>query len=132
MFQICLFSCISIVEPPQVTTHPQDIKDSVAGKPAKFTIQAIGTEPLNYKWQWQPAEKRAGSKEWQPCDEGSCDGATLTIPCVQRFNEGSYRCVTSNSAGSQISKTAQLSVGKDVAFKFYILSVKCVLVSASQ
>ena len=125
-----MFSSISIVEPPRVITHPQDIKDSVAGKPVKFTIQAIGTEPLNYKWQWQPSEKGSGSKEWQPCDVAWSDGATLIIPCVQKFYEGKYRCVASNSAGSQSSKTAQLSVGKDVVFKFY--SVKCVLVSASQ
>ena len=131
MFQICLFSCISIVEPPQVTTHPQDLKDSVAWKPANFTIQAIGTEPLNYNWQWKPAEKRAGSKEWQPCDLGWCDGATLTILSVQKFNEGKYRCVVSNSAGSQISKAAQLSVGKDAIFELYSQSVKCVLVLTS-
>ena len=118
-----MFSSISIVEPPRVTTHPQDIKDSVAGKPVKFTIQAIGTEPLNYKWQWQAAEKRAGSKEWQPCDEGWCDGATLTIPCVQRFNEGSYRCVTSNRAGQQTSNSAKLNVGKNITFDTYSLAV---------
>ena len=124
MCQICLFSCISIVEPPRITTHPEDLKDSVAWKPARFTIQAIGTEPLNYNWQWKPA----GSKEWLSCDVGWCDGTILIIPSVQKFNEGKYRCVTSNSAGSQISKAAQLSVGKDPMFKFYIQSVKCLLV----
>ena len=124
------FFFVSIVEPPRIITHPQTLKDSVAGNPAKFTIQAIGTEPLNYYWQWKTIEKSADSQEWQPCDEGWCDGTTLTIPCVQKLNEGSYCCVISNSAGSQISKVAQLSVGKDAMFKC-LKSVKCVLVSTS-
>ena len=128
MLPICVFSCISIVEPPRITTHPEDLKDSIAWKPAKFAIQAIGTEPLNYDWQWKPSEKGSGSKEWQPCDVAWSDGATLIIPSVQKFYEGKYHCVTSNSAGSQISKAAQLSVGKDAMFKFYILSVKYILV----
>ena len=131
MFQICFSSCVSIVEPPRIITHPQKLKDSIAGNPAKFTIQAIGTEPLNYYWQWKTIEKRAESREWQPCDEGWCDRTTLTIPSVQKLNEGSYCCVISNSAGSQISKVAQLSVGKDAMFKC-LKSVKCVLVSTRQ
>ena len=73
-----------------------------------FTVQATGTEPLNYLWQWNPA-KEGGSEEWQPCSsvEGS-NTTTLTIPSVQKSNQGSYRCVISNSAGSQTSKPAKL------------------------
>ena len=77
-----------------------------------FTVQATGTEPLNYHWQWNPAEED-GSEEWQSCDAEWSDDATLTIPSVQQFNEGSYRCVICNSAGTQISKPAQISVGKN-------------------
>ena len=103
---------IHVAEPPSVTTHPQDLENAVPGKLAKFTIQATGTEPLNYNWQWKPAEE-GGSEEWQPYDAEWCDGATLTISSVQQFNEGSYRCVISNHAGTQISKATQLNVGKD-------------------
>ena len=99
-------------EPPRITNHPQKLKDVIPGKSAKFTVQATGTEPLDYNWQWKQDEKGSGSREWQPCDEGWSDGATLTIPSVQKPNEGSYRCVVSNHAGTQISKAAQLSVGK--------------------
>ena len=41
------------------------------------------------------------------------DGTTLTIPSVQKLNEGSYQCVISNCAGSQISEAAKLSIGKN-------------------
>ena len=76
-----------------------------------FTVEASGIEPLNYKWEWKPAE----SKEWQQlCDTQEFNSATLTIPSVQKSNEGSYRCVISNDAGSETSKPAELSVGKKI------------------
>ena len=78
-----------------------------------FTVQATGTEPLRYNWQWKPTEEEG---EWQPCPAEWSDGATLTIPSVQKSNEGSYCCVVSNCAGTVISKPAQLSVGKNLYF----------------
>ena len=80
------------------------------GKNAKFTTHAIGTEPLNYKWEWKPAVDDSGSKNWQLCDAKWSNDATLTIPEVDIRNEGSYRCVVSNFAGSQTSKPAKLEV----------------------
>ena len=110
--------CISYVaDPPRVTTHPRELKDAVPGKCAMFSVEATGTEPLSYKWEWSPAGERRGTEEWQPCDLESFPGAdssTLTIPSVQKLNEGSYRSVISNCAGSQISEPAQLSVGKSI------------------
>ena len=99
-----------VAEPPRITTHPQELKNAVQGKPAKLTIQATGTEPLSYLWQWKPAGEEDGSEEWQPCPAEWCDGATLTIPSVQKSNEGSYRCVISNCAGSLASAPAKLEV----------------------
>ena len=76
----------------------------------RFTVQATGIRPLNYQWEWKPAE----SEEWQQCDAKWCDGATLTISSVQKSNEGWYHCVVSNCAGSQASNQAELTVGKNV------------------
>ena len=101
-----------VAELPRITTHPQKLKDAIPGDSATFTVQATGTEPLNYNWQWKPAEKGGGSKEWKPCNEEWSDGFSLTIPNVQKPNEGSYCCVISNHAGTEISKAAPLSVGK--------------------
>ena len=105
-----IFSLPHVAEPPRIITHPNDLMDAIPGNPVEFTIQATGTEPLNYNWQWSPAGE-GGSEEWQPCSgaEGS-DTTTLTIPSVQKSNQGSYRCVISNCAGSQTSRPAKLEV----------------------
>ena len=103
-----------VADPPRINTHPRNLKNAVRGKPAKFIVQITGTEPLSYQWlHWKPAEEEEeedGSEEWQPCPAEWCDGATLTIPNVQKSNEGSYRCVISNCAGSQASEPAKLEV----------------------
>ena len=97
-----------VAEPPRITTHPHDLKESVRGKPAKFTIQATGTKPLSYQWQWKPAKEEGGGVEWQPCPAGWSDGAAILIP-LQKSSEGSYHCVVSNFAGSQTSKPVKVS-----------------------
>ena len=99
---------LSVAEPPRITTHPHDLMVAVRGKPAKFTIQATGTEPLTYQWQWKPAEEEGGGVEWHPCLAGWCDGAAILIP-MQKSNEGSYRCVVSNCAGRHASEPAKLN-----------------------
>ena len=102
---------IHIAHPPRIITHPQDLKNFVRGKCAKFIIQATGTEPLSYQWLHLnlPAEGR-GSEEWQSCPAEWSDGGTLTIPNVQKCNEGNYLCVIRNCAGEQTSEEAKLEV----------------------
>ena len=80
-------------------------------------IRATGTKPLSYQWQWKPAGTEGEQHEWQDL---SCDGTTfqeveggLKLTGVQACNAGDYRCVVSNSAGSEISQSARLTVGKD-------------------
>ena len=107
---IC-FYCIA--EAPRITTHPQELKDAVPGQTITFTVHATGAEPISYQWLWKPAgDEQEGSEEWQPCNMEWCDGTTLKIPSVLKLNEGSYQCVISNCAGSQISTAAKLSIGK--------------------
>ena len=98
-----------VADPPGVTTQPQDLKDAVPGSVVMFTVEATGTDPLGYQWEWKPVGER---NEWQPVEISGSDQFTLTIPSVQKSNEGSYHCVISNCAGSQISNPVQLSVGK--------------------
>ena len=80
-------------------------------------IRATGAEPLRYQWQWKPAGKEDEQHEWQDL---SCDGTTfqeveggLKITGVQACHAGDYRCVVSNSAGSEISQCAKLTIGKN-------------------
>ena len=114
------FYYIHAADPPRITAHPQELKDAVPGKTAMFSVEVTGTGPLSYKWEWSLAGERRGTEEWQPCDLESFPGggsSTVTIPSVQKSNEGSYRCVISNCAGRQISKPAQLTVGKSIFCK---------------
>ena len=104
---------VRAADPPKITCHPQELNGAVPGRPVTFTVQATGTEPLDYKWQWTPAGE--GSISWQQCDAERFPGACrpkLIISSLQKLNEGTYRCVVSNCAGTQISKPAKLSVGK--------------------
>ena len=103
---------VLVVEPPRIISPPQELRDVVEGKSARFSIQATGTEPLNYKWQWKPIWKGCGCENWEPCRAKWCSGATLNIPMVEKSNEGSYRCVVSNFAGNETSIPACLTVGK--------------------
>ena len=101
-------------EPPKVTDHPKSLKDAVPDKPVTFTVQATGTEPLHYQWQWK-LKTGDGNGGWQLCGVERFPGAkssTLTIPSVQKSNEGSYHCTVSNYAGSETSPCATLTVGE--------------------
>ena len=78
-------------------------------------IRVTGTEPLSYEWQWKPADKEGEEQDWTNL---SCDGTVafqeveggLKLTGVQACNAGDYRCVVSNSAGSEISQRASLTV----------------------
>ena len=95
-------------EPPKITTHPQELKDTVSGKPVSFTVKATGTEPLSYQWQWKPVVEGVGSGEWQNLSSGGpvqgTDTATLTYSSIESCSEGLYRCVVTNTVGEDISK----------------------------
>ena len=85
----------------------------VPSKPLALTVQATGTEPLSYQWE---VKTGGGNGGWQLCDVESfpaANSSTLTIPSVQKSNEGSYRCTVSNCAGSETSQYATLTVGKE-------------------
>ena len=97
-------------------SDPESLKEISPGKTVAFTVQATGTEPMSYRWEWKPAMDGGGSEEWQPCNIEMISGAessTLVISSVQKLNEGSYHSVISNYAGSKTSQPAKLSVGKN-------------------
>ena len=124
---ICSLFCSD--EPPKVINQPKSLSKVCTGTAVVFAVQATGTEPLGYQWEWMPAEEEGGSEEWQPCDAEWSDGATLTIPSVQKCNEGSYRCVISNYADSQNSNPAKISVGKNPLVFFYKSCMTCLVYS---
>jgi len=109
-------SFIHTAQPPRITLHPASQNDVLPGGSLTHLIRVTGAEPLGYQWQWKPAGKEDEQHEWQDL---SCDGTTfqeveggLKITGVQECHAGDYRCVVSNSAGSEISQCANLTVGK--------------------
>ena len=118
-----MFVSVHVVEPPRIITHPQELREVVERKSARFYIQATGTEPLTYKWQWKQIGKGCASEKWEPCRAKWSSGATLTIPKVEKSNEGSYRCVVSNFAGDQTSNPAELTMGKNATFSTQLRGV---------
>ena len=105
----------SLAEPPKITTNPQELKDTVSGKPV-FTVQATGTEPLRYQWQWKPVVEGVSSEEWQKLSSGGsvqgADTATLMFTSIESCSEGLYRCVVTNIGGEKISKCTDHIIGE--------------------
>ena len=83
------------------------MENAFPSKAVTFTVQATGTEPMSYRWWHMPA----GKEVWSEL-QGEYS-STLSIPSVQKSNEGSYYCVVSNCANVETSKCAELSVGKN-------------------
>ena len=103
-------------KPPQIKLQPTSKEDILSGKSTTFTVEAIGMEPLKYQWQWKPAGRGVEQDEWQNLTTDSCIiqevESRLKLARVQAWNAGIYRCVVSNSAGSEISQAVSLTVGK--------------------
>ena len=109
----------SLAVPPKITTHPQELMGIHLGKTVSLTVQATGTQPVSYQWQWKPAGKEEGCEEWQniSCDstifqEVQVGTGGLKLTSFQESNVGYYRCVVSNSAGSETSQCINLVIGK--------------------
>lgn len=87
---------LTVVTPPVITLDPvsQTASDDDT---VTFTTAASGLF-LNYQWQ-KDGEDLSGQT-----------AATLTLTSVTTLDDGSYRCVVSNTAGSDISAAATLQV----------------------
>ena len=99
-----IFSSTLAAKPPKVTSQPVSLNDILPGKDVTFSVEPTGTQPLNYQWQWKPF----GEDEWQNL---SAEGSVLRVEEIQACNAGYYQCVVSNSAGSETSHYASLTVG---------------------
>ena len=94
---------VPVVTAPSITTQPGNATVK-AGETATFTIAANGTD-LTYQWQID----RNDGNGWVNIDgatAASYTTSTVDISC----NGFKYQCVVSNSAGTDTSNTAVLTV----------------------
>ena len=111
---------ILAVEFPEIHSQPSSQNIS-AGKTVTFTIQATGTQPLSYQWQWKSFGKEDENNGWQNLSD---EGSMFQVMEVQSCNAGYYRCMVSNYAGSEISQHARLTVGKYVHCSLVVCTVE--------
>jgi hypothetical protein len=90
---------------PQITQQPQS-RTNLVGTTVTFTITASGTTPLSYQWIKNDTNYLT--------DDGThifgAATASLTLSNVLKSDEGSYRVVVTNAAGSVTSLIATLTV----------------------
>ena len=91
----CTFSVV-VLQPPFLTRQPQSVTVG-AGTPAQLSVGAQGTSPIRYQWLF---EQRLLS----------ATNATLTVTNPQANDEGVYRVILTNVAGSVTSAPALLRV----------------------
>ncbi|MBQ6832217.1 MAG: endonuclease [Oscillospiraceae bacterium] len=90
---------------PVISTQPVH-KNLPAGKTAKFTVKATGTE-LKYQWQYRTSAK--GS--WKAASATGNKTATLSVPVTATRNGCQYRCKITDKYGNAVySKAAALNV----------------------
>ncbi|MBU6401242.1 MAG: immunoglobulin domain-containing protein, partial [Verrucomicrobia bacterium] len=83
--------------PPSITSQPANQAVN-PGANVTFVVQATGSTPLNYQWQFNGI------------DLSGADGPVLTLTNVQAADAGGYKVVVSNLAGSIASAVAYLTV----------------------
>jgi hypothetical protein len=88
---------VSVLVPPTVVTPPQGT-NVLAGRSFSLSVTAAGSGPLSYRWTFEG---------------NTINGATnsvLTVTDAQTLNEGVYRAIVSNTAGSVSSSPALVRV----------------------
>ena len=88
---------------PEITTQPQS-RTNAAGTVASFSVAAVGTEPLDYRWR---------RNDFGLANTGRIRGSTsntLAIAGVRPADTGDYALVVSNAFGSVTSVVATLTV----------------------
>lgn len=114
---ICFYSKCT-AHPPEIKLQPKEHTTTVGGKEI-LSVQAGGTKPLQYSWEYKPLQELAEGEgsEWKalPMDSDRIQGANsgnLVITEVNKSDEGRYRCIVSNKVGSMQTSEATLTMGK--------------------
>jgi Leucine-rich repeat (LRR) protein len=88
---------LTVWVPPAIGTQPAS-RTNITGTTANFSVNATGTDPLSYQWQFNGA------------NIGGANGSNLTLNNVQPSDSGNYTIVVTNVAGAITSAVAVLTV----------------------
>ena len=100
---------ISLV-PPVFILHPEPNITNKIGY-AELSCAATSIAPVTFSWQmlinntWEPLPSSTSLVV-----ENTTFSSTIRSINVQQSDEGSYRCIASNSAGTSISDDATITV----------------------
>jgi len=89
--------------PPVITQQPASLKLH-GNNAAQFTVTATGEGTIQYQWQKGGIDLSDGG------ELSGTNSDTLQIAKVRFEDEGSYRCVVSNTGGDTISDSASLTL----------------------
>ena len=108
----CTF--ISLV-PPVLILHPVAITTNLMGY-AELSCAATSVAPVTFSWQklinntWEPLPSSTSLVVENTTFSGTIYSSTIRSINIQQSDEGSYRCIASNSAGTSISDDATITV----------------------
>ena len=90
--------------------------------PATFTVEATGD---NLHFQWQKDGKEIDMNETQLKCSQTDKTSTLRIQCVEKGDEGHYKCLVKNQVESSgmTSKEVQLTVCKSAIEYYHLLDI---------
>ncbi len=91
------------LKPPTLVSQPQPLTVTNGGN-ASFSVNASGSAPLTYQWQFAGANLTGKTT------------SNLTLTAVTPAAEGDYRVVVKNNSGSVTSQVAHLTVLVPPAF----------------
>lgn len=92
----CTFNVV-VMMPPSITNQPANV-NVAAGQTINLSVGAAGSASLKFVWTFEGSAISGGTN------------SMLTITNAQSINEGVYRAVVSNSAGSATSAVAYVRV----------------------
>jgi hypothetical protein len=88
---------VAVIAPPVVLGHPTNVATSIGGS-AAFAVNVGGSAPFRYQWYFQDVAIP------------NATNATYNILSVQATDQGAYRVVVANSAGTSSSGIGTLTV----------------------
>lgn len=90
-------------EPPVILVPPGN-QNVAVGLPASFSVEAFGTTPLGYQWQFNGLSLKGDDRVT------GTETNTLRISAVTPQDAGTYRVMVSNAYGSVTSQPGTLTV----------------------